>query len=178
MFAALAAIASSPLFAVAGTALSVAGAIGEAQTRKGTARYRAQVAATNKVIAEQNIEASRKAEKVDLDTLARSIRSGVGSTRAAAAASGLDINAEGETGVQLVRDVQRAGSFKLLQLRHKFELDRRSMAQQAMKASAEGDLLTMQANSISPAMAGLTAGMSSLSQGLLTAQQLQRYGTP
>ncbi len=169
-------MATSPLFMLAGTALQAAGAAGQARTRKTEAEYKRDIARVNVAIGKQNIEQSRKAELVDVDLLSRTIRSAVGTTSAAAAASGLDVSATGETGAQLIADVKRAGAFKTLQLKHKFELDRRSMRQQIVKASAEGDLLDLQSKSISPALAGLSTGMSSLSSGLLTMQQLERYG--
>lgn len=172
----LMAAASSPLFMLAGTALSVAGAVGEAQSRKTEAEYKRDVARVNATIAEQNIAHSRKAEMADLDTFSRQVKGAVGSAKAATAAAGLDVSAVGETGEQLVTDIRRAGAFKMLQLRHKFDLERRSMQQQRDKATSEGDLLDIQASSISPFMAGLTAGMGSLSSGLTTMHQLQRYG--
>ena len=172
----LMAAASSPLFMLAGTALSVAGAVGEAQSRKTEAEYKRDIARVNATIAQQNIDQSFKAEQADLDMFSRQVRGAVGTTKAAAAAAGLDVTAAGETGAQLVTDVRRAGAFKMLQLRHKFELDRRAMKQQLVKATAEGDLLNMQASSINPFVSGLTAGMNSLSSGLMTMGQLQRFG--
>lgn len=176
MFPFLMSIATSPLFMLAGTALQVAGAVGQARTRKTEAEYKRDIARVNVEIAEQNIEHSQQAEKVDVFNFAQKIRSAVGTTKAAAAASGLDVSAAGENAPQLIKDVRRAGAFQMLQMKHQFELDRRQMTQAAVKASAEGDLLDLQSKSISPALSGLSAGMGAFSSGLLTQQQLMRYG--
>ena len=173
----VASMAANPLMALS-VGMSAVGAAGEASARKTEANYRASVAKNNVIIAQQNLAYTRKAERVDLDILGQQIRSAIGTTRAALAGSGIAVDVGGEVGGEAVTSVKRAGSFKTLQLRHDYELKRREIKQAEVKASAEGDLLTFQAGQISPLMSGFTAGMSSLSSGLLTAQQLKRYGPP
>jgi len=84
--------AAAPLLAVAGAGMSAYGAVQGGMAQKDAMNYRAQVAENNKIIAEQNAEASIKAGMAKASTQAMKGAAAGGKIKAAQAASGVDVN--------------------------------------------------------------------------------------
>jgi hypothetical protein len=83
-----------------GTGIAAAGAINAGQSAAAQARYQAQVAANNQIIAQQNATYARQAGEVKATDQAMRERATQGATRAALAASGMDINTGSAADVQ------------------------------------------------------------------------------
>ena len=89
---------------LAGGLVSASGAKQTAQANAQTAQYQAAVARNNQVIAEQNANASSTAGDTQVENAGIKARNALGSARAAAAASGLDVNVGTPYAEQLTTD--------------------------------------------------------------------------
>jgi hypothetical protein len=89
---------------VAGGLMQAKGAQATAQANAQTAQYQAAVARNNQVIMEQNADAASTAGDVQVQNAGIKAKNALGSTRAAAAASGLDVNVGTPYAEQLTTD--------------------------------------------------------------------------
>lgn len=84
----------------AGGLVSAAGAMKQGEAQKSAADYQAAVARNNAVIARQNAEQTRAAGEIEAQNASLKSAATQGSIRAAAAASGLDVNTGSAMDVQ------------------------------------------------------------------------------
>lgn len=150
--------------AIASVASSVVGSVQAAQAQRQQAEYNAAVARNNAVIAEQNAQDVEQRGKVALDERRRSLTQTIGSARAAIAGSGLLLDEPGTTPTSLLQDLSVAGQMDVLTLEGNIAREARRARIQGDQYTAQSDLFKMEARSINPALAGLTAGINSASR--------------
>ena len=152
----------SAIVAVAGTVVSAVGAYQQAAAQKAQAQYSAQVARNNAVIAEQNAADIVQRGEVARDVQRRRVEQTIGAARAAIAGSGLLLD-EGDTGTTsalLLDDLRTAGQFDIMTLKANIDREERRALIQGQQFEAEAGLFDLQASSINPTLAAVSAGFS------------------
>jgi len=158
-----AAMAAQPLVAL-GVGLSAVGAAQQASAQKKQAQYQSQVEQNNAIIAEQNAMDSIRRGAVESAKHGVRIRQTYGSAKAAAAGSGMDVTVQGEVAAKLLRDITTAGAYDMATIRHNASMEARRAMIQKDQFTAQSRLFDLQASSISPMMAGLSAGLGAAVQ--------------
>lgn len=147
------------------TAVSVVGAIQQANAQKAQAEYNAAVARNNAIIAEQNAQDVEDRGDIALAQRRQALNQTIGSARAAIAGSGLLVDDEpGTTPALLLDDLTVAGQMDILTLEGNIARESRRARIQGTQYEAQAGLFELEASSISPGLAGLSAGLSGLSR--------------
>lgn len=151
------------VLAVTSVGLSAAGAFGAAKDKKRSANYNAAVNRNNAEIAQTNAEDI--AERGEIAAQAQGVRTRqtIGAAKAALAGSGILVNDAGSTGEQLIDDLAKAGALDVLRLREAASREEHRALVQGVNFEAQAGLFDLQATSINPAFAGLSAGLRSAS---------------
>lgn len=156
---------SATVLAVASTAVSVIGAVQQAQAQKAQAEYNSAVARNNATIAEQNAQDVEQRGDIALAQRRQALNQTIGSARAAIAGSGLLVDDEpGTTPALLLDDLTVAGQMDILTLEGNIARESRRARIQGAQYEAQAGLFELEASSISPGFAGLSAGLSSASR--------------
>ena len=150
--------------AIASTAVSVVGAVQQANAQKAQAEYSAAVARNNSIISAQNEADIIQRGKVALDMQQRRLGQTIGAARAGIAGSGLLLDdTSGSTAAGLLDDVTVAGQFDIMTMKTNIDREARRASIQGANFEAQAGLFDLQASSISPGLAGLNAGLSGAS---------------
>lgn len=150
--------------AIASTAVSVLGAVQQANAQQAQAEYNAAVARNNAIISAQNEADIIQRGEVARDMQRIRIGQVIGAARAAIAGSGLLLEGGEETTTgALLSDLQTAGQFDIMTLKANVDREARRARIEGAQFQAQADLFDLQASSISPALAGLTAAAGNLS---------------
>lgn len=154
------------ILTVAGTAMSAIGAFQQAEAQKAQAEYSAAVSRNNAIIAEQNAADIVQRGEVARDVQRRRINQTIGAARAAIAGSGLllDEGDGGTTSALLLDDLRTAGQFDIMTLKANVDREERRAKIQGMNFQAEAGLFDLQASSINPGLAAVSAAFGSASQ--------------
>jgi hypothetical protein len=148
---------------------SIAGGMGQSKQYDAAsqeANYRAQVAANNKIIAEQNARYAVQAGRTNAQAQDFQTRAALGQATAAQGASGIDVGQGSPTEVR--SSIQQLGRLKTLQQIQESDLEAYGYKQKASDFGAESGLQTYKAQSAQaakgPALFGtILGGASSLS---------------
>jgi hypothetical protein len=148
---------------------TIAGGIGQSKTYGATAdeaRYRAQVAENNRIIAEQNARYAVQAGRTNAQAQDFATRAALGQATAAQGASGIDVASGSPTEVR--SSIQQLGRLKTLEEIQKADLEAYGYRQRAADYGAEAGLQQYKASSAeaakTPALFGtILGGASSLS---------------
>lgn len=147
------------------TAVSVVGAIQQANAQKAQAEYNAAVARNNTIIAEQNAQDVEDRGDIALAQRRQALNQTIGSARAAIAGSGLMVDDAPETTpAMLLDDLTVAGQMDILTLEGNIARESRRARIQGAQFEAQAGLFDLEASSISPGLAGISAGLSSASR--------------
>lgn len=144
------------------TAVSVVGAIQQANAQKAQAEYNAAVARNNTIIAEQNAQDVEDRGDIALAQRRQALNQTIGSARAAIAGSGLLVDDAPETTpAMLLDDLTVAGQMDILTLEGNIARESRRARIQGAQFEAQAGLFDLEASSISPGLAGISAGLGS-----------------
>lgn len=144
------------------TAVSVVGAIQQANAQKAQAEYNAAVARNNTIIAEQNAQDVEDRGDIALAQRRQALNQTIGSARAAIAGSGLMVDDAPETTpAMLLDDLTVAGQMDILTLEGNIARESRRARIQGAQFEAQAGLFDLEASSISPGLAGISAGLGS-----------------
>lgn len=152
------------ILGLASTALSVVGAFQAAKAQQAQARYQAQVAQNNAEIARQNIEDARKRGRQAEYEKRLQIARALGKQRAATAGAGLLVDEAGSTPDDLMQEMAEAGELDVLKIRDNVIREQRKWQIQEMGFLAQEDQYNLQADSVKPGLAALTAGLGGIAQ--------------
>lgn len=151
---------SATVLALASTAVTTVSAVQQANAQKAQAEYNAQVAQNNAIIAEQNAQDVEQRGELALAKRRQALKQTIGTARAAIGGSGLQLDAGSETTqAQLLDDLSVAGHMDILTLEGNIAREARRARIQGAEFETQAGLLEMQSRSISPALAGLGAGL-------------------
>jgi hypothetical protein len=155
---------SATVLAIASTAVSVVGAVQQANAQKAQAEYNAAVARNNSIISAQNEADIIQRGEVARDIQRIRIGQTIGAARAAIAGSGLLLEGGEETTTgALLGDLQTAGQFDIMTLKANVDREARRARIEGGQFQAQAGLFDLQASSISPMLAGAVAGFSQAS---------------
>lgn len=144
------------------TAVSVVGAIQQANAQKAQAEYNAAVARNNTIIAEQNAQDVEDRGDIALAQRRQALNQTIGSARAAIAGSGVLVDDAPETTpAMLLDDLTVAGQMDILTLEGNIARESRRARIQGAQFEAQAGLFDLEASSISPGLAGISAGLGS-----------------
>lgn len=147
------------MLGILSTALQAVGAFQAAKARKQQAEYQAQVARNNAVIAEQNVrDAEIRGREREYEQRRRVSRA-LSSQRAATAGAGLMVDEVGTTPQDLVVSMVEAGELDVLKIRDNTLREQRGHQIQADSHTAQAGQYQLQADSESPFLAALSAGV-------------------
>ena len=150
--------------AIASTAMSVVGAVQQANAQKAQAEYNAAVARNNAIIAEQNAQDVEQRGDVALAQRRQALNQTIGSARAAIAGSGLLVDDAPETTpAMLLDDLTVAGQMDILTLEGNIARESRRARIQGMET--KGNLCTINAEVPLAEMFGYATAIRSLSKG-------------
>jgi hypothetical protein len=135
-------VAALPFVALAstviGTGVSIMGSMQQASAAESSAKYQAQVARNNQIIAEQNASYARQVGQAETETSGMKTAAIVGSEVAAQGASGLDPTTGSP--VDVVRGTREVGRFDTLNLVRNAELRARGFDIEAANQGASSKL--------------------------------------
>jgi hypothetical protein len=158
-------VAALPFVALAstviGTGVSIMGSMQQASAAESSAKYQAQVARNNQIIAEQNASYARQVGQAETETSGMKTAAMVGSAVAAQGASGLD--AASGSPVDVVRGTREIGRFDTLNLVRNAELRARGFDIEASNQGATAKL--SDATAKQAGVAGLYSAGSSILGG-------------
>jgi len=163
--AAVAAVTSNlaTTVAVASTAISTIGAVQQARAQRAQAEYNAAVARNNAIISAQNEADVIQRGEIAKDTLRSRVNQTIGAARASIAGTGFLVDAgAGTTQAALLDDLTTAGQFDIMTLQANIDREARKASIQGTQYEAQAGLFDLQASSISPGLAGLTAAARNL----------------
>lgn len=146
---------------VASTGFSLMGSMQQAGAQADAAKYQAQVARNNQIIAEQNASYARQVGQTETETSGMKTMAIVGSAVAAQGASGLDPTTGSP--VDVVRGTREVGRFDTLNLVRNAELRARGFDIEASNQGASSQLYGAQAKQAG--VAGLYSTGSSILGG-------------
>lgn len=156
---------SATVLAIASTTATVVSAVQQANAQKAQAEYNAAVARNNAIIAEQNAQDVEDRGDVALAERRRALSQTIGSARAAIAGAGLlTDDAPGTTPALLLDDLTVAGQMDILTLEGNIAREARRARIQGTQYEAQAGLFDLEASSISPGFAGLSAGLGAASR--------------
>jgi hypothetical protein len=156
---------TATVLAIASTAVSVVGAVQQANAQKAQAEYNAAVARNNAIIAEQNAQDVEQRGDIALAQRRQALNQTIGSARAAIAGSGLLVDDAPETTpAMLLDDLTVAGQMDILTLEGNIARESRRARIQGGQFEAQAGLFELEGRSISPAFAGLSAGLGTASR--------------
>jgi hypothetical protein len=151
--------------ALASTAITAVGAVQQASAQKAQAEYNSAVARNNSIIAEQNAQDVEQRGGIALAQRRQALSQTIGSARAAIAGSGLLVDDAPETTpAMLLDDLTVAGQMDILTLEGNIAREARRARIQGGEFEAQAGLFGLEARSISPAFAGLSAGLGAASR--------------
>ena len=154
----------SLIIGLVSTAVGVVGAVQQASAQKAQAEYQAAVERNNVIIANQNAADAIDRGRVEADDMRRRVNQSLGSARAAVASNGLLLDDDmSSTSATLLDDMMIAGQLDVLRIHNNAQREERRAKIQGMNFEAQARLYDQKAASISPLMAGLSAGVSGLS---------------
>jgi hypothetical protein len=150
--------------AIASIAVTTYSAVQQAKAQKAQAEYNAAVQRNNAIIAEQNAVDVEDRGEIALAERRRGLSQAIGSARAAIAGTGFLVDGgEGTTQAGLLDDLTVAGQMDILTLQNNIDREARRARVQGVNYQAQAGLFDLQASSISPGLAGLSAGLGSAS---------------
>lgn len=148
--------------AISSVAVSTFGAVQQAKAQKAQAEYNAAVSRNNAIIAEQNAQDVEARGDVALAERRRALNQTIGSARSAIAGSGLLLDDDADTTpALLLDDLTVAGNMDILTLEGNIDREARRARIQGNEFEAQAGLFDLQASSISPGLAGVSAGLGS-----------------
>ena len=153
----------SALLGIGSTLLGIKGASDQAKAQKTSELGNAKIAALNADIAREN---QRDVEIMGRDNITAQfakINQALGATRAAVAGAGLVVDAPGTTTQQLVDDMAFVGALDIRRLRENIRLEKRKFKRDEESFSLQEQFGITAAGSISPGLAGFTAGVQGVS---------------
>lgn len=133
---------------VASTAMQVVGGLNQANAQKAQARYQAQIAQNNQIIAERNARLAREEGKVEEQQHRRKLRAFIGRQRALMGGSGTRLD-EGDN-LDILADSAMLGELDALTILNNAERRARGFDQQAQIAGWEADMSRHRGRMISP----------------------------
>ena len=140
--------------AVGSMGMNMIGAYRQSQAAQAQARYQAQVAQNNRVIAQQNADRIRQNMDQAEDEQRERIAHTKSAARAAMGASGFLVDdTEDSTFALIQQDIMELGEYDILKLRDNYEQEARSAEIQGVNYQAQAGLYNLQASSYSPFMA-------------------------
>lgn len=150
------------LAVAASTVVSVTGAVQQAKAQKAQAEYNSAVARNNVIIAEQDAQDVEQRGDIALAQRRQALDQTIGSARTAIAGSGLLVDDAPETTpAMLLDDLTVAGQMDILTLEGNIARESRRARIQGSQFEAQAGLFDLEASSISPGFAGLSAGLGS-----------------
>lgn len=153
------------VLALTATAATTYSAYQQAQAQKAQAEYSSAVARNNAIIAEQNAQDVEQRGDTALAERRRALNQTIGSARAAIAGSGLLVDdTSGTTPALLLEDLTIAGQMDILTLEGNIAREARRARIQGTQYEAQAGLFELEASSINPALAGLSAGLGAASR--------------
>lgn len=165
-----------PVFAIALAVSSLAtvySAVQATQAQKAQAKYQANVARNNAVIAEQNARAQMDAGRAEADRQRIKNAQIIGAARAKQAASGFlagdPFVDSGLTSDILIDDLVVGGQLDVLTIEHNTRAKVREDRIRASNFGYEAANFRAQAKSISPLRSGIVAGAQAAAQGISSA---------
>ena len=130
------------------------GAYQQSQAAQAQARYQAQVAENNRIIAQQNADRIRQNMDTAEDDQRQRIAQTKSSARAAMGATGFLVDdTEDSTFALIQQDIMEIGEYDILRLRDAYEQEARSAEIQGINYQAQAGLHRLEASSQSPFMA-------------------------
>lgn len=156
-------VASLALGAI-GTGISAIGSIEQGQATAAAARYQAQVASNNQIIAQQQAQSAAQAGEAAAETQSLKTREEVAAAAAGAAANGMEPNSGSASDTQ--KSMRLVGNVNALNAQQQGEMSAYGFNSQATGFGAQSALDTAEASSA--ATAGFIGGASSLLGGAST----------
>lgn len=151
--------------ATAATAVTVVGAVQQANAQQAQADYNAAVSRNNAIIAEQNAQDVEQRGDIALSQRRQALSQTIGSARSAIAGAGLLVDdTAGTTPTLLLEDLTVAGQMDILTLEGNIARESRRARIQGSQYTAQAGLFNLQSNSISPGLAGVSAGLGSVTR--------------
>ena len=149
----MAAATISAISSVGGLIFGAMGAYQQSQAAQAQARYQAQVAENNRIIAQQNADRIRQNMDTAEDEQRQRIAQTKGSARAAMGATGFLVDdTEDSTFALIQQDIMELGEYDILKLRDNYEQEARSAEIQGINYQAQAGLYNLRASSESPFM--------------------------
>lgn len=148
------------ILGAASAVLSFKGARDSAKSQKQAARANAEIAGMNAEFSRENeFDVVLQGRSLELEKY-RQINRAIGSTRAAVAGAGLEVEDDpGTVSSDLVDDMRAVGAIDIMRIRENTRLERKKFAQQTRDFEMREKFGMQSARSISPTFAGLTAGL-------------------
>lgn len=144
--------------ALLSTGVQVYGAVQQAQAQKAQAEYNAAVARNNAVISAQNEADIIQRGRIATNAMRNRVSQTVGAARAVIAGTGLLLDGgDGTTQSLLLDDLRTTGQFDIMTTKANVDREARRARIQGTQYEAQAGLFDLQASTISPALAGLTA---------------------
>ena len=144
----------SAISSVGSLFIGMMGAYRQSQAAQAQARYQAQVAANNRIIAQQNADRIRQNMGQAEDEQRQRIAQTKSSARAAMGASGFLVDDTEDSTFSLIQqDIMELGEYDILKLRDNYEQEARTAEIQGVNYQAQAGLYNLQASSYSPFMA-------------------------
>lgn len=153
------------MLALASTAVATVSAVQQANAQKAQAEYNSAVARNNAIIAEQNAQDIEQRGDIAIADRRRALSQTIGTARTAIAGSGLLVDDDqGTTPSLLLEDLSTAGQMDILTLEGNIARETRRARIQGSQFEAQAGLFDLEASSISPGLAGASAGLNSASR--------------
>ena len=139
---------------MAAAAVSAKGQMDAAKAQQASLDFQAQVASNNQTIALQNAADVRDRGEVEENEHRRRVKQTKGAARASQAANGFLVDDDaGSTNIDLLSDIEEAGTLDILRLRDNTAREARRAEIQGVNFQAQSSLLSLQSDSINPGLA-------------------------
>jgi sRNA-binding protein len=149
----------------AGTLMSAASAYQQSQAQKAQARYQAQVASNNAIIAQQNAASIKEKGVIAQQEHRRKVKAVKGLAKTQQAAKGFLVDDTADSSnQQAIQDIVELGKLDELRIKHNTDLEERRALIQGVNFQAQAGLYDLKASQQNPLLAGtstLLAGASS-----------------
>lgn len=138
---------------------SIVGASKQAKAQKRALEAQAAQDLRNAEIARENARDVERVGRITISDAKVSAARQLSTARASFVGRGVVINESGTTPEAVVQDMVRAGEIDVIRLRNNIEMEKRRAIDQAEGFEAQAGSTSRSASSISPGLAGITAGI-------------------